>query len=242
MLEISYKGTFYHGWQIQINANSVQQELNSALKKILKADIITYGSGRTDKGVHAEQQYVHFDFEIIHNIDKFIFQLNAILPKDIYAKRILVVDSNFNARHDPLYRSYEYRISLQKNPFLENLCCFYFQRNLNIEIMNQSAELLLQHSDFQSFSKYKTDVENFNCTISTAIWKYENDLLIFHITANRFLRGMVRAIVGTLLEVGIGKLNKQDFENIILKKDRCAAKYAAPPQGLFLTKVQYNFT
>lgn len=239
MVEISYKGTNYHGWQIQKNAHTVQQEINNALEILLLQPIVSVGSGRTDTGVHAEQQFAHFDCEKIKNLEKIIFQLNAILPKDIFAKSIIQVDANFNARHDAKTRSYQYRIATTKNPFLENLCCFYFQRNIDLLALNECAKLVLQNTDFQSFSKYKTDVSHFDCTIMEAKWQLENGLLLFDITANRFLRGMVRALVGTMLEVGIGKLSVDQFQQIIAKKDRCAAKYAALPQGLFLTKVQY---
>ncbi len=239
LLEISYKGTNYHGWQIQKNALTVQQEVNRALETLVLKPVSTLGSGRTDTGVHALQQFAHFDSDTIINLQKFIFQLNAILPKDIFIKSLTQVDSNFNARHDAKSRSYQYRISTTKNPFLEDVCCFYFQRNIDMDLLNLCAKIILQNTDFQSFSKYKTDVNHFECTIFDAIWHQQHELITFEISANRFLRGMVRALVGTMLEVGIGKLSITDFENIIKKKDRCAAKYAAPPQGLFLTKVQY---
>lgn len=241
LLEISYKGTNYHGWQIQINAHSVQEELNNALKILLSQEISTIGSGRTDTGVHATQQFVHFDSNEITDFTQFLFRLNAILPKDIFAKKIISVADNFSARHDAVLRSYEYRISQTKNPFLENQCCYFYKRDLDIEKMNRAAKYLYQYSDFQSFSKYKTAVKDFECLISHAKWQYESELLVFHISANRFLRGMVRAIVGTMLDVGMGKIKVEEFEKIILKKDRCAAKFAAPPEGLFLTQVKYKF-
>lgn len=239
LLEIAYKGTAYHGWQIQENANTIQKELNQALYIYFKSKIDTIGSGRTDTGVHCEQQFVHFDYENTIVFNDFLHRINAILPKDIVIKNIFEVANNFNARFDATSRSYEYRISNKKNPFLTNLCCFYFKSEIDVSKMNEAAQLLLKHSDFQSFSKYKTEVNHFECTITEAVWKEENGLLVFKITANRFLRGMVRAIVGTLLEIGTGKIAASDFEKIILLKDRKYAKFAAPPEGLFLTKVTY---
>lgn len=242
LLEIAYKGTNYHGWQIQNNAHTVQEELNTALFKYFKIKIATIGSGRTDTGVHCEQQFVHFDFFEKFNFGDLLYHINAILPKDIIVKNVYSVSSDFNARFDATSRSYQYRISRSKNPFLIHLCCFYFKSNINIVKMNEAAQVLLQHTDFQSFSKYKTAVNHYECIITKALWKEENGLLLFDITANRFLRGMVRAIVGTLLEIGIGKLTSKDFEQIINQKDRKYAKFAAPPEGLFLTEVSYPST
>lgn len=239
VLELSYKGTNYHGWQRQINAHTVQDELNNALRKITKTDVETIGSGRTDTGVHAAQQFVQFDHSLIENPAKFILQLNAILPFDIFIKHIYLAENEFSARFDAVERSYEYRISFTKNPFLKDLCCYYFKPKLNLDLMNEACSILLKHIDFQSFSKYKTEVNHFECTISEAKWQIESELLVFHISANRFLRGMVRAIVGTMLKVGEGNISVSEFEQIILKKDRIYAKAAAPPEGLFLTKVRY---
>jgi tRNA pseudouridine38-40 synthase len=239
VLELSYKGTNYHGWQRQINAHTVQDELNAAIRKIAKSEIETIGSGRTDTGVHATQQYVQFDCEEIINPPKFILQLNAVLPFDIFIHRIYKVDNEFSTRFDAIERSYEYRISFTKNPFLKDLCCYYFKPKPNLDLMNEACSILLKHIDFQSFSKYKTEVNHFECTISEAKWQLESDLLVFHISANRFLRGMVRAIVGTMLKVGEGNISVSEFEQIILKKDRIYAKAAAPAEGLFLTKVKY---
>lgn len=242
LLEIAYKGTAYHGWQVQKNANTVQDELNKALFTYFKTKIDTIGSGRTDTGVHCEQQFAHFDFPEKIQINDVIYRINAMLPKDILVKNIVHVPPDFNARFDAISRSYQYRISKSKNPFLINQCCLYYRDYIDVEKMNSAAQILLQHTDFQSFSKYKTEVNHFECTIFEAIWKEENGLLIFYITANRFLRGMVRAIVGTLLEIGTGKLPVSEFEKILLLKDRKYAKFAAPPEGLFLTKVTYPST
>jgi tRNA pseudouridine38-40 synthase len=239
ILEIAYKGTNYHGWQIQKNAHTVQEELNNAIASLLSEPVDTLGSGRTDTGVHAEQQFLQFETVIKFDPEKFLFQVNSILPKDIFVKHIFYAYTYFNVRHNATKRSYEYRISRWKNPFLNDICFFYYPRNLNVGLMNKAAKTLTRHIDFQSFSKYKTAVEHFECTIFEAYWQEKNGLLIFHITANRFLRGMVRAIVGTLLEVGLGKIDIEKFEQIILAKDRKAAKHAAPPEGLFLTNIKY---
>ncbi|MDX2189237.1 MAG: tRNA pseudouridine(38-40) synthase TruA [Bacteroidota bacterium] len=240
ILEISYKGTLYHGWQIQKNAHTVQAELNKAINTLLKTEIETFGSGRTDTGVHAKQQFVEFIYDDVIDSKLFLFKLNALLPKDIYVHHIYTAESNFSVRHDAIKRSYDYHISLVKNPFKQEICCFLFQKSIDVDLMNSAAKVLLNYTDFQSFCKYHSDVDHYICTIYEAYWERENDDLIFHITANRFLRGMVRAIVGTLIEIGLRKINISDFEKIILEKDRKAAKYAVPPEGLFLTKVQYH--
>lgn len=245
VLDIAYRGTAYHGWQVQENAHTVQAELNAALQTLLQQPgLETIGSGRTDTGVHAEQQFVQFDVgeNSTPNTQpaEFVYRLNAILPKDIFVKNLYSAADNFSVRHDAVSRSYEYRISRSKNPFLIGQCCYFYKRELDIEKMNSVCPVLLQHSDFQSFSKYHTDVGHYRCTIEEAVWKEENGLLVFHITANRFLRGMVRAIVGTLLNIGTRKMATEEMENILAQKDRKAAGHAAPPEGLFLTRIVYR--
>lgn len=235
-LEIAYKGTRYHGWQIQENAHSVQAEINSKLSKLF-GKVTTMGSGRTDTGVHAEQQFVQFDLEVPFT-QEHLCKLNTMLPKDIAIKNIFCVKAHASARHDPVHRTYEYRIFRTKNPFISELA-YYFSRPLNISEMNIASSSLLAHSDFQSFSKVKTSVDHFLCNIHHAQWDERGDFLVFTITGNRFLRGMVRAIVGTLIKVGLGKISAKDFESIIVAKDRKVAGQAAPPQGLFLTKIVY---
>jgi tRNA pseudouridine38-40 synthase len=238
-IELSYKGTNYHGWQIQENADSVQAQLNKALATILRQPIETLGSGRTDTGVHATQQFAHFDIENpVADATKLVYRLNAILPFDIAVKQIFLVSDETHARFDAISRSYEYHITTQKSPFLKDLS-YFFPNSVDIKLMNEAATKLLGEKDFASFSKVHTDVNNFFCTISRAEWEQKADMLIFHITANRFLRGMVRAIVGTLLEVGLKKITVSDFENIITLKNRNTAGRNAPPEGLFLTEVKY---
>jgi tRNA pseudouridine38-40 synthase len=239
-IDCSYRGTKYCGWQIQENANTVQVEIEKALSILLKFPISIMGSSRTDTGVHAVQQVAHFDIENdILNLENLAYRLNKILPFDISIKRIYPVNDDYHCRFEATSRKYEYRISSLKNPFLRGLY-YEFNQDLNIELMNESCQKLFQHLDFESFSKIKTDVNTFNCTIMEAAWENrENDMLVFHIKANRFLRGMVRAIVGTLLEVGAGKLSVDDFEQIILSKNRKKAGRAVPAEGLFLMEVNY---
>lgn len=236
-LEIAYNGTNYHGWQIQDNANTVQQELNTALKKLFRKKIETTGSGRTDTGVHAEQQFVHFDLDEKLTKDH-LFKLNQILPWDINIKRIIRVKQYSSARFDATLRTYEYRISQVKNPFLQDFS-YYLRKELDLKKMNKAALMLLKHDDFESFSKVHTSVDHFLCEVNHAEWIKKNDLVIFKIEANRFLRGMVRALVGTMLEVGFGKISLKEFQNIIVNKNRRLAGRSVPPEGLFLTKIKY---
>lgn len=239
-LEIAYQGTNYHGWQVQHNAQSVQSVIQEKLCLLLGTSIEITGSGRTDTGVHAEQQFAHFDSEIPLIASRFCYRLNAMLPKDISILNLYEVNAEAHARFDAIQRTYQYRIVTRKNPFLFRLSYFSNQRYY-LDRMNQAAEILKKYEDFQTFSKVRTDVKHFKCQISEAIWKDEGDLLIFEISANRFLRGMVRAIVGTLLEVGVNKMSLHDFETVIQSKDRNKAGRAVPAEGLFLTKVQYPF-
>lgn len=237
-IELSYRGTAYHGWQRQGNALSIQEIVEKALSVLLKQPIGIIGSGRTDTGVHAEQQFAHFDCEEIADLQALTYKLNKFLPPDVSIKRLFVVESNVHARFTATARKYEYRICYRKNPFLQNLI-YEYQIPLDIALMNQAAQLLLRYDNFQSFSLVNTQVKTFRCKITEAVWIEESDLLIFHIRADRFLRGMVRAIVGTLLEIGRGRTKVGDFEQIILSKDRRMAGRAAPPQGLFLMEVSY---
>ncbi len=237
--EIAYKGTNYHGWQRQPNVVTIQEVVEQGLSKILRENITIIGSGRTDTGVHCEQQYFHINpDQNIEEPELLLYKINNYLPKDIAIKRIFLVDDNAHARFSAVSRSYQYRINQTKNPFTNKLYNF-FDRPLNIITMNKAAALLLGKKDFESFSRVKTDVSNFYCEITEAYWVQEGDNLIFNITANRFLRGMVRAIVGSLLEVGQGKYGAIEFEKIIEGKDRKLAGSSALAQGLFLTKVEY---
>lgn len=237
-IELSYQGKNYHGWQIQPDANSIQEELNKAVSTVLQEEITVVGAGRTDTGVHASQMFAHFDSttELSKNI---IFKLNSVLPEDIVVHQVQKVADEKHARFDALTRSYEYRIWLGRNPFLLETTWQLFHQKLDVEAMNEAAEILLEYEDFQAFSKVKTEVKTFNCKVVKAVWTQEGSQLIFNITANRFLRNMVRAIVGTLVDVGKHKITNQDFRTIILSKDRANAGLSVPAKGLFLTEITY---
>ncbi|MDH5475157.1 MAG: tRNA pseudouridine(38-40) synthase TruA [Cyclobacteriaceae bacterium] len=237
--EVAYKGTNYHGWQIQQNAVTVQGEINKVISTICQQDINITGSGRTDTGVHCEQQFFHADIDSTWSLEDLQFKMNSMLPFDIAINSICEVNKESHSRFDAISRTYEYRINTKKNPFLKDES-YYYNKPLDIPVMNQAATLLTHsEQDFECFSKIKTEVNHFRCNITNAEWKKENDILIFNITANRFLRGMVRAIVGTLIEVGLKKITIADFAEIIASKDRTKAGRAAPPEGLFLTTVSY---
>lgn len=238
LLELSYEGTKYHGWQVQPTANTVQAEVNKALSMVLREEITTLGSGRTDAGVHAETQYVHFDTEKELTGDV-LRSLNGVSPYDIAYHSIRKVPADFSARFAADSRAYRYRIETGKNAFKRNLY-YRFHKPLAIEEMNKVAKVLLEYTDYECFSKIHTEVNHFNCTIMAAEWTWKSEReLEFYIKANRFLRGMVRAIVGTLLQVGLGNLTEADFRKIIESRDRNQAGDSAPASGLFLVEVNY---
>jgi tRNA pseudouridine38-40 synthase len=239
-LQSSYKGTAYHGWQVQNNALTVQQVFNEKLSLILREEINVVGAGRTDTGVHAEFFMLHFDVrDKISDADLFIDKLNKILPKDIAVYRLHKVLPDANTRFDALSRTYEYRITTWKNPFLDKLA-WYYRINLDIESMNEAANILFDYEDFTSFSKTGTQVKTNNCKIYEAVWfKTDDNLLVFRIKADRFLRNMVRAITGTLMDVGLKKLSIVDFQKIIESKNRSNAGFSVPAHGLFLTDIEY---
>lgn len=236
--EIAYKGTKYSGWQTQHNSITVQEVVEDALLKLTGTQTEIIGSGRTDAGVHCEQQFFHADIKKEIVLIDFQHRLNVLLPKDISIQSIRKVKAEASARFEARSRTYQYRITLSKNPLLEGLALHYF-KSTSIPTMNKAAALLLGEHDFQCFSKVKTNVNHFLCDITKAEWKQKGDRLEFTITANRFLRGMVRAIVGTLLDVGTGKITSKDFQSIINSKDRKQAGQNVPPEGLYLTKVKY---
>ncbi len=239
-IELSYNGSKFHGWQIQNNAVTVQEILNQALSTILRSNINVVGAGRTDTGVHASYFIAHFDVEDpINDISLIINKLNKLLPKDIAIYKLWKVKNDAHARFSAVSRTYEYRMHIVKNPFLQNLS-WYYRLNLDIEKMNEAAQLLFEYSDFSCFSKSGTQVATNNCKIMYAKWQQNNSQLIFTIKADRFLRNMVRAIVGTLIEVGLGKINNDDFRNIIESKNRSKAGFSVPACGLFLTDIEYK--
>lgn len=239
-IECAYKGTNYSGWQVQINALAVQEVIEKSLCTLLKAKIEITGSSRTDAGVHANQQIAHFEVENeIIDTENLVYRMNKILPFDISIKQIFKVADDYHSRFEAISRKYEYRISRKKNPFQRGLS-YEFNGDLNINLMNEACLILFKHIDFQCFSKIKTEVLTFNCTILEARWEETvEDTLVFHIKANRFLRGMVRSIVGTLLEIGLGRISLTDFEQIILSKNRKYAGWSVPSEGLFLMEVNY---
>ena len=237
-IELSYNGTAYHGWQNQPNAISVQEVLEKALSVLLRNKIAIVGAGRTDAGVHASQMFAHFDTEVSFKEDELIYKLNSYLPKDIAIQSLHEVIDDGHARYDALSRSYLYRISTTKNVFNTALAYQYGQK-LDIEAMQLACNVLLEYKDFQCFSKSKTDVKTYNCDIMQASWKEREGELEFTIKANRFLRNMVRAIVGTMIEIGSGKLSINDLHEIIQSKNRSKAGFSVPAHGLYLTEVVY---
>lgn len=238
LLQLAYKGTRYHGWQKQHNAISVQSVLEEKLSLIVGENIETLGCGRTDTGVHAKDFYAHFDSTKTLDLNRMVYKLNQLLPNDIVALNLLEVSSDFNARFDAISRTYEYWITQKSNPFLVELAWYQYGK-LDIHRMNEAAKLLIGKKDFQCFSKVHTQVDNFICELTFAHWDIQGEKLVFTITANRFLRNMVRAIVGTLMEVGKGKLSVQDVQDILDSKNRCEAGQSVPAQGLFLTRIDY---
>lgn len=236
--EITYNGVEYHGWQNQPNAISVQQVVEDAMTKVFRTKTIIVGSGRTDTGVHCVQQFFHADVEKEFNETDWIQKLNSILPRFIAIRSIVPVMPEANARYDALERSYEYRITRVKDPILVGRA-YYFFRELDVKTMNKASTLITGEHDFECFSKVHTDVNHFICNIKQARWNQTGDLLVFTISANRFLRGMVRAVVGTLLDVGSGKITLRDFQEILKSKDRKKAGVNVPPEALYLMSVKY---
>jgi tRNA pseudouridine38-40 synthase len=236
--EITYDGSNFSGWQNQANALGVQQVVEETLGKLLREKISIVGSGRTDAGVHCVQQFFHVDIEKEIEAEDLLVRCNSFLPKDIAIRNIYRVKSNAHARYDARQRVYEYHITTRKKPLLVGRA-FYFFRKFDITLMNEAATALVGEHDFTSFSKVKTDVNHFRCTIRKAVWVKKGDLLIFTISANRFLRGMVRAIVGTLLEVGSQRISVKEFHAIIKSKDRKKAGMNVPADGLYLMSVKY---
>jgi len=238
-IELAYKGTNFHGWQIQPNAVSVQECLEKALSIITREAIAVTGAGRTDTGVHASYYVAHFNSAKL-NLDHpdFIHKLNSFLITDLVIFSIAKVATEAHARFDAISRTYQYHLNLRKDPFsLETSWHFYKQPDL--ELMNTASRVLFEYSDFTSFSKLHTDVKTNNCRIYCAEWTQENSNIVFTVKADRFLRNMVRALVGTILEVGIGKIDLAGFRTIIEQKDRGAAGLSVPAHGLFLTDIEY---
>lgn len=241
-IKLAYNGTHYHGWQIQDNAPTIQAVFNLGLKHLIGENINVIGCGRTDTGVHAREFYAHFDLQnkIDSNLKELIRKLNSFLPADIRVFDLFSVEPDMHSRFNALSRTYKYYISKTKDPFDQEFSSFVYG-NLNLDLMNEGARVLLDYIDFTSFSKTGTQVKTNNCIIKEAFWKEENEKLIFTITADRFLRNMVRAIVGTLLEIGKEKTSIEDLKNIIESKNRSNAGVSVPAKGLFLHKIRYPF-
>ena len=241
LFEIAFNGKNYHGWQIQENAITIQEIIQEKLSVLIRPfnDINLVGCGRTDKGVHAEQFFFHVDFPDDIDYDNFLYKFNQVLPSDILVKSHQIVDSDFHARFSAISRTYEYRLTQKKEPFLNSLFS-YIGYDLDIELMNNCCEKLISYKDFTSFSKVHTDVNNFICNVTEAFWRQEKHQLIFTIKSNRFLRNMVRAIVGTMLLVGRKKISIQDFCHIIESENRSAAGPSVKAKGLFLVNVAYK--
>ncbi len=239
-IHLSYKGTNYNGWQAQSNGITVQGLLTEKLGLLIKEPVSITGAGRTDTGVHAKNFYAHFDTNKLElsELTKLAYHLNSILPSDIAIKSIIPVSTDSHARFSAISRSYEYYIHFKKDPFLEGISCYYF-KTVELAKMKEACKLLLEFSDFKSFSKSHTDVKTYLCKVTQADWNATENQLIFSITADRFLRNMVRAIVGTMLEVGRGNSSLDDFKKIILSRDRTMAGQSVPAAGLFLTDIEY---
>lgn len=241
-LKLSYNGTNYHGWQRQDDAVTVQQEIEEKLSTIFQTETSILGCGRTDAGVHAKEFYAHFDIESpIENTNLITHKLNTMLSAGIAIQDLFMVDDEAHARFDATKRSYQYRITRTKNPFEEHTAYKYNQQ-LDIDSMNKVCELMLGEHDFGCFCKARADNFTNLCTVYEAKWKVESDLILFNITANRFLRNMVRAIVGTMLEIGQGRMDTEGFKQVLASKDRSAAGRSVPAHGLYLTRVEYPST
>lgn len=236
---LAYNGTNYCGWQIQPNGISVQQTLEDALRTLLRIPVPIVGAGRTDAGVHARLMVAHFDYEGVLDTTLLTDKLNRFLPKDITIYRIVEVIPEAHARFDAVSRLYRYYMTTVKDPFMNHLKYKVFYKDIDIQMMNACAGVLSEYTDFTSFSKLHTDVKTNDCELMYARWDKQGDDYIFTIKANRFLRNMVRSIVGTLLEAGRGKLDEAGIRNIIEAKDRSAAGISVPGHALFLEEIEY---
>ena len=236
-MELEYFGKAYHGWQRQPSAITVQEVLENSLCTLLQEKIQIVGAGRTDAGVHARQIFAHFDSKNILTTD-FIFRINSLLPRDIAVKDLFRVKAEAHARFDAVSRSYEYWITTRKDVFAID-SAHLVHKDLDLAKMNEAAQILLEYENFKCFSRSRTDVHTYNCRIDRAEWVQESDKLVFHITADRFLRNMVRAVVGTLIEIGLSKLEVQELHRIIKSQDRSEAGASVPAHGLYLTRILY---
>ncbi len=241
-MEISYRGTAYHGWQVQPDASSIQGLITHALSVLMRREIALTGAGRTDAGVHARQTFAHFDLpEPVASLPDLVYRLNAFLPGDILIKDIFPVRENAHARYDAVSRSYEYRVYLGKNPFGTGLEWQWRGAEPDTGRMNAAAALLPGYSDFKAFSRSHTDVKTYICKLTDSRWVREGNRLTYYVTADRFLRNMVRAITGTLWDTGLGKIDLERFKAIVESRDRRLAGPSAPAAGLYLSRVEYDW-
>ncbi|MEN8225605.1 MAG: tRNA pseudouridine(38-40) synthase TruA [Bacteroidota bacterium] len=240
-IKLAYNGTAYHGWQWQDNAVTVQQVVEEAMSTIFREKIEVTGAGRTDAGVHATEFFAHFDLQQkldAGGLEEKVFKLNSFLPEDVFVFDIIAVKEQVHARFDAMSRTYEYIITTRRDPFRKDMGWFVYG-HLDLDRMNEGAAILSEYTDFTSFSKLHTQVKTNNCNIMKARWERQDHLLVFTIRADRFLRNMVRAIVGTLVEMGKGKIDADGLRRIIEAKDRSEAGLSVPAQGLFLTGIEY---
>ncbi|WP_422348738.1 tRNA pseudouridine(38-40) synthase TruA [Flagellimonas sp.] len=237
-IRFAYFGKAYHGWQNQPNAITVQEVLEKALSTLLRQPIEVVGAGRTDAGVHAKEMYAHFDVDQVANREELVYRLNAYLPEAIAIQDLVAVKLDAHARFDATERTYEYWLVQDKNPFYSDFAHCILQP-LDVKAMNKAANYLLSHTDFESFSKSNSDVKTFNCDVRKAFWEKKEDKLVFTIVADRFLRNMVRAVVGTLLDVGLGKMEPEKINDIIESRNRSKAGVSVPAKGLYLTAISY---
>jgi tRNA pseudouridine38-40 synthase len=236
-LEVSYKGTNYSGFQVQENAKTVQSEVQTALQTLYKKPFLLTGSSRTDAGVHGLQNFFHFDIEFpLHPRE--LYNLNAILPGDISAKAYYIVDNDAHCRFGAVAREYKYFIYRQKNPFLNDRA-WYYPFKIDRDVLALTADLVKDHHNFIAFSKRNTQVKNFNCAIQLSDWVQESDCLVYHVSANRFLRGMVRALVSSMLKAARGTITVEQFLDFLNSCDQATADFSAPAHGLFLTNVSF---
>jgi len=240
-IELAYDGTNYHGWQIQDNALTIQEIITKAVRLIWNKDFKMIGCGRTDTGVSAKVFYAHFDLDSSKEqteLNDLVHRLNRYLPEDVVIYRIFPVTSDLHSRYDAVSRTYEYHIHTHKDPFLNKQSWLQHQK-LDIELMNRAGEILMQYEDYTSFSKFNEKRKTNLCTITEANWEIDGIKLVFRISANRFLHDMVRAIVGTMVDLGQHKITLDDMKRIIESKDRCSAGESVPAKGLYLTRVEY---
>jgi tRNA pseudouridine38-40 synthase len=238
-LEVSYKGTGYAGFQVQQNANTVQAEVEKALSTYFRFPISLTGSSRTDTGVHALQNYFHFDTEQAIEHSRSVYHLNAILPLDIAVKRIFPVDVDAHCRFDASSRSYRYYIYQSKDPFLQDRA-YYYPYLLDLLLLNEAASTLLGSYSFESFSKKNVQVKTFDCTIFESSWVMDRGMLVYHVIGNRFLRGMVRGLVGTMLGVGRKRISVEEFVSIREAGQSARVDFSTPARGLFLEQVNFE--